>query len=56
MMPTYMGVGERLVCRDCGCEVIARALHDNFHADIDARMAELERMIQVLKHDNLVTV
>jgi ribosome-associated translation inhibitor RaiA len=50
-MPTYMGVGDKLVCRGCGCEVISRALHDNFHAAMDERLAELERQLNVLKRD-----
>lgn len=50
-MPTYRGVGDKLVCNACGVEVIIRALHDNYHADMLARLAELERQIAVLKHD-----
>jgi ribosome-associated translation inhibitor RaiA len=61
-MPTYMGVGDKLVCRECGCEVISRALHDNFHSAMNARIEELERQLAGLKRDvmshnlNLVTV
>jgi len=51
MMPTYRGVGDMLVCNTCGCEVIIRALHDNYHASELERIAELERMVNVLKLD-----
>lgn len=50
-MPTYRGVGDRLVCNACGVEVIIRAIHDNYHTDMLERIAELERQIAVLKRD-----
>lgn len=50
-MPTYRGVGDRLVCNACGCEVIIQAIHDRYHTDMLERIAELERQIVALKHD-----
>lgn len=51
MLPTYMGVGDKLVCRACGCEVISRAIHDNYHARLLERLADLERQVETLKAD-----
>ena len=50
-LPTYIGVSDKLVCTGCGCEVINRAMHDNFHGVTLQRIAELERQVDLLKRD-----
>lgn len=56
MMPTYIGVGEKKMCADCGVEVINQARHDTFHAEVDKlRRENLELSIKVEKLENRST-